>query len=119
MCNVNVIPDVYFTNIIIICTLVLCGNVPSTFSAFTIRVCNFYRNNTLGSCNRYKAGGRGSQYWYILGLSISTKKWPGHGPHYLYSVRITRYVWVYFVSIVNPTRESRYPYCTDNETLVY
>jgi len=38
------------------------------------------------------------------GLNIGTKKWPGPRPSCPYSVRITRYVRINFVLIVNQTR---------------
>ncbi len=57
----------------------------------------FYK---LESHYRYKGGG-GSRYEYILVLFISTKKWARPGPCYPYSVRITRYVRINFVPIVN------------------
>jgi hypothetical protein len=66
----------------------------------------------IGTCPR-------PRYWYILSLFINTKKWPGPGSRYPYSEWITRYVWINFVPIVNQIRGmSRYPYCTDNKTLV-
>ncbi len=68
---------------------------------------------------------RGSHYQYIacalfkskLGLFISTKKWPMPRPCYPYTVRITRYVQINFVLIVNQTCGSRYLYCAHNENI--
>jgi len=41
------------------------------------------------------------RYWYMLGLFISTKKWPRPGPRYQNSVRITSYVQINFSTNIN------------------
>jgi hypothetical protein len=66
--------------------------------------------STPGSRYQYKVGGLtistfpGPRYQYVLGIFISTKKWPGTGPHYQYIVEIMMYVQINFVPIVNHTR---------------
>jgi hypothetical protein len=50
-----------------------------------------------------------TRYRYILGLLISKKKWPRPGPRYPCSVRITRYVHINFVPILNQTNKEGSP----------
>jgi len=62
------------------------------------------------------------RYPCILDLFISTKKWSRLGPSCLYSVRITRYTvqcMDKFCIDSESDKGYRYPYCTDNETLVF